>query len=375
MKRSYLYDLPIHGAFLVLGMLCNVLLIRFINLEFDSSTFANYSFGIVVGLTIASISDFGLKYIYFRSETRYSWKLISLFKFIFSVSAFIPTSIFFGVETLPFLIFTSAYSIIPYIYFQSKNRFYFYSGIIFLSRLAAIIIVKQSNDYKSIVYIQSIVIWAFTISTFIFSKDDLFKIKKLYEQSSGLFKEIKSLSLFHIFSNIEANFHTFLANRLLPIHSFEIYMVADRIGGYLKQILIVLLEFLFPKGNSVPYKKIEKYLIIGISIFGLVIYKSDLIIYITGLDHNEDLKNLILIYVVYIIIIAKMNFSYFNKMLLQKKDKRNTEIICYSILMKFILIYLTSMFLDFYGVMIGLIITEIYQGLLRKKYLDNAPSF
>ncbi len=134
-----------------------------------------------------------------------------------------------------------------------KSKFYLISGSIFFSRIISFIYITFSKSVFDIILVQGVIMLMCGLVIFFlnYNRHEIILNPISY---FNIIKKNKKIGVYNILSNVEANVHTVLSDLILKSNSFTSYMYADKLSNYFKQILIIFIDFLYPKGEKVSYK-------------------------------------------------------------------------------------------------------------------------
>lgn len=207
----------------------------------------------------------------------------------------------------------------------------------------------------------------------------ILKVRASLKSLKGLFSESAQLFQTNILQNLEIYTHNVMSSIMLNNTELGIFNAIERIYSPLKQLIIALIEFLFPKYNQLPsttdkngylkpYKRLFVVLFIVITIFGFLFSKNIL----AAIELNATSSNIILLdlFITLPVLIMLFNFNPHFKLLALKKDFFYRRITILSFIVKIFSSWLLFRIFGMSGLVLSLIITEIFAGL-SKSYYSN----
>ncbi len=361
-------DLILHISFLFLGLVINLLILRSVSVSFSPEDFSKLAYYLVISSLIVSISDYGTKFSYFRKDSTISWENISFFKLYLSIIFFTLVSFIFGIPFFEYLFFLVGYSFFPNVLCQEKSKFYLISGSIFFSRIISFIYIPFSKNVFDIILVQGVIMLMCGLVIFFlnYNRHEIILNPISY---FNIIKKNKKIGVYNILSNVEANVHTVLSDLILKSNSFTSYMYADKLSNYFKQILIIFIDFLYPKGEKVSYKVYIYFINLLVLFSGFLIYNTEIVEIVFGFEPYDEFYELILLFLINILAITNFHFEVYNKTILKGFDRENIIIIVSSLAFKILTILIFVNYVGAYVIPAVLILTEILMGLIKKKLI------
>jgi O-antigen/teichoic acid export membrane protein len=371
-------DFKLYVFITILATIISVYSIYLVANKFGKLQFAEFAYFSIISQIIFTISDLGTKISYFKADKKnqkieYKYllasKLLIALLFFTIFSFFIKSSVYYS-----FVLTVIGTSIFPNTLLQEYKLYTIVSINNLLFRLIPILFILRFNSIVEFSLFSGAVIFLFSIIVLIklkiisSDKFSLFHFKKYFKD---LLISNKYLSAINLLSIIEINLHTIVAKKIFPAIDFSDYVYLERYVNYLKQSVIYLYDYLFPKVNL---HNLGRYVYIFNYIFLFYIAACLFIfafIYYLNITQIFGIKITNVFYFFCLYPLSSLMFNFLVSIIFFKfsSDKHNLSILFSATLIKIILIFAFSKLLGIQIVPIALILAEIFMGLLRYKFL------
>lgn len=374
------HDFKFYVLLTLLSTLLGVSTIYLLRTKFGSINFSDFAVVSIVIQIIFTISDFGLKVSYFKPGVI---KMKSEFKYIVIVRLFLALFLFFFISIFQFnsiyfsfVLTIIGTSIFPNFLLQEYKLYTVVSVNNLIFRALPLLFLDNFTSIEQFSLFSGFCITSFSLVVILklkVHKGEKVIFSKFRSYLLKTFSQNVYLSAINIISILEVYLHVLLANYLFPKNIFADFMFIERFINYLKQSVIYLYEFLFPKINLNTLRKYQSiirvlniiYIIsVLIAVFSNIIVANDLL--------NIKTKNLLIIFLIYPLSILMFNFL--SSILYYKyaNDKYNLLITVGAFSIKFILIIVFFNILGIIIIPISLIISEAFMGVSKYFSMPNS---
>lgn len=194
-----------------------------------------------------------------------------------------------------------------------------------------------------------------------------FNIKKFITQ----LKSALPLIINNIYQNTDVYLHNFVIGLLAKNNELGLFTAIEKFYSMFKQGIIALIEILYPKVcNTINKKKSNqslKNVILLLNLFFILVYilvfifKDKISIYLTR-DPGKTQENLLLLFMLIPFFILNFNFKSHLELMALKLDYYLSKVTLYMLFFKCFLFVLLYKFIGLYGIVITLLLTEIFTG-------------
>jgi len=279
----------------------------------------------------------------------------------------------------------------PSFYLIGINKFNLVSSINFFARVFYLVLFfclvyfdTQQNHLNNLFFGLSFIIGSLFTYIIIFVKYDI-KISSFFRSKIDLQSIRKSLPLFvnNIYQNIDVYLHTFFVSVLVSSSNLGIFIAIEKFYSIFKQALISLIEIYYPKicgiiqYNAKDAKRSLQKLVLYLNLLFIIIFVL-VLLFKTGLSqfitNNTGVlyQNLILLFMVIPFAIINFNFKSHLLIMAYHFDKQIALISIYSIILKVILFFFLFHLFDIYGIVLSLILVEIFVGMMKSQFLNSS---
>lgn len=279
----------------------------------------------------------------------------------------------------------------PSFYLIGINKFNLVSSINFFARVFYLVLFfclvyfdTQQNHLNNLFFGLSFIIGSLFTYIIIFVKYDI-KISSFFRSKIDLQSIRKSLPLFvnNIYQNIDVYLHTFFVSVLVSSSNLGIFIAIEKFYSIFKQALISLIEIYYPKicgiiqYNAKDAKRSLQKLVLYLNLLFIIIFVL-VLLFKTGLSqfitNNTGVlyQNLILLFMVLPFAIINFNFKSHLLIMAYHFDKQIALISIYSIILKVILFFFLFHLFDIYGIVLSLILVEIFVGMMKSQFLNSS---
>jgi len=279
----------------------------------------------------------------------------------------------------------------PSFYLIGINKFNLVSSINFFARVFYLVLFfclvyfdTQQNHLNNLFFGLSFIIGSLFTYIIIFIKYDI-KISSFFRSKIDLQSIRKSLPLFvnNIYQNIDVYLHTFFVSVLVSSSNLGIFIAIEKFYSIFKQALISLIEIYYPKicgiiqYNAKDAKRSLQKLVLYLNLLFIIIFVL-VLLFKTGLSqfitNNTGVlyQNLILLFMVIPFAIINFNFKSHLLIMAYHFDKQIALISIYSIILKVILFFFLFHLFDIYGIVLSLILVEIFVGMMKSQFLNSS---
>jgi O-antigen/teichoic acid export membrane protein len=373
---------------LLFATVFNLLSIKLISEKFGIENFAKFTYSSIFIQIILAFSDLGIKYSYFRTNLIKNKIIFSLIvsRVLIALTFFLIFSIFFIFKNDDLLIYMSfapfilGSAIFPNFVFQNYNKFKYIGLNVFLYRFFIILLVFVVSNIFLLSLISGLISFVFSLFSLLYFKKLIFFKIEVKEFKLFFFKFIKQnfyLNLINIVSVIEINFQSLISKYALVGLDFNLFIYTERIVSIIKQVIITMIDFLYPKINNnnfqgfIFYKRviIIMYLfIILLIIINFDYFHSNLF---NNFPNNDKYKFFIILFLIYPLSIFIFNFIQNILFIKNGFDKYSLYIQLVQIFFKIISIWF---FIDHLGIIIIpfiLIFNEFFAGVFKSIKLEK----
>lgn len=373
---------------LFLTTVFNLLSIKLISEKFGIENFAKYTYTSIIIQVVLAFSDLGIKYSYFRNNLIKNKIIFSLIisRVLVALILFLIFSIFFIFSDEDLLIYISfapfvlGSALFPNFVFQSYNQFKYIGLNNFIYRFFLISLIFIVSNIYLLSLISGLIYFVFSLFSLLYFKKLIFfklEIKTFKLFFFSFLKQNLYLNLINIVSVVEINFQSLISKYALVGLDFNLFIYTERIVSIIKQVVITIIDFLYPKINNYNYHSYIFYkralIILYLSIIVLIYLNFDY--FHNNLFHqfakNGNIKFFIILFLMYPLSILIFNFIQNILFVKNGFDKYSLYIQLFQILFK-ILSFL--FFIDQLGIIIIpfiLIFNEFFAGVFKSMKLDK----
>jgi O-antigen/teichoic acid export membrane protein len=399
---SYVFYLFTNSLSIILPLVVTPILIRNYNLE-------NYGIMMLhqaIALFLSFLLDNGFRLYYIRlitinvenhdkvTDIFFTFIKIKLFLSFFLTLLYITYINFFVSQQFIFIAYSSILILIgnllsPSFFLIGIDKFNLVSIINLFSRLFylalffCVVYFDKHNNYLNNLYLGLSYLFGSIVSYIIILK--FYNINIFFFKKSNFnylsIKESIPLVVNNIFQNIDVYIHTFIIGFLVSNSNLGIFIAIEKFYSIFKQAIIALIEIYYPKicgqiklniSDAIDrLKRLIKFLniffiIVFISVFILKTYLSQFITNNSGILA----QNLIILFMIVPFAIINFNFKSHLLIMALGYDNKIANISFYSVILKSFLLCILFYFFNLYGIIIGLIIIEIFVGKMKSHIIN-----
>ena len=364
------------------------------------TNFGIITFSYVVIAYFNLIVDYGFKLIIIKDISRYrnsSQRLSFLFwKMYFSqfILLIISILIFILIMQIPKFnehieVFIFAFGMVfgnilfPIWFFQGIEKMKYIAIFDFIARglyvIAIFLIIHDKNDYIYVPLLNSlsfILIGVFSL-LFIHYKFNINFVIPKFSQIKRFYKDGWHLFISSVSVNLYSNFNMILLGFMAGYTSVGIYSLAEKIFGAIVKTVGIINVVLFPNFASISsnksllvqkVKQVSKYYLIILSIISLLLMSlSEFIIKLLFGDGHEN-SVLILQILSLVLLFRPFGQLFTNYLVIKKMNKIVSKITFKTMLFNIILVVPLIYFYHETGLVITVLIAQVYQLFLNLKY-------
>jgi O-antigen/teichoic acid export membrane protein len=346
--------------------------------KFGKLQFAEFAYCSIVTQIFFTISDLGTKISYFKADKKNQKED---YKYLLATKLLIALILYtaFGILNRSSIYFSYTLTIIgtsifPISLLQEYRLYTIISINNLLFRLIPIIFIFKFNSIVEYSLFSGLILFLFSVLILVKFKivyADKFILRRFKKYFIEVLQSNKYLSAINILSIIEINLHSVVAKKFFPAIDFADYVYLERYINYLKQVVIYLYDYLFPKINLQNLARFI-YLLKYLSLFYIISCLCGfLIIRHFDIDQIFGIRISNVFYFFCLYPLSTLVFNFITSIIFFKysSDKSNLSIIFSAIVIKIILMLSFSKLLGIQIIPIALIVAEILMGLLRYKFL------
>ena len=372
------YDLSLYIILTIIATITSVFSIYYVTLKFGKISFSEYAYCAIIMQIIFTFSDLGTKISYFKdkeSKSKSNYKYLLASKLFVASLVFILFGLIYGGKIYFSFVFTLIGTMIfPTLILQEYRLFTLIAVNNVLFRVLPLLLLFRFSTIEEFSVFSGIIIIFFSSILFYFLKifnSFKFNFNEFFLYFRKLVTSNIYLSAINVLSIIEVNIHTFLVKSIFPIADFADFIYIERYVNYIKQTIIYLYEYLYPKvklSNFALYVRRTRYLSFSYELMFLIFLFLCTYLNIENFYGIEISK---LFYIFCLYPLSSLLFNFIISMFFYKygNDRFNLIIIMISIVLKTILILCFSAVIGIVIVPLVLILMEILVGLIRLRLL------
>jgi hypothetical protein len=368
------YDLKLYALFTVVSTLAGVSSVYFIKDAYGSYEFADFALSTVYVQIVVALSDLGMRYSFFKPKSFFSERsnfmyLIAL-KVVIALTLFLISLIFYHTSIyLAHLPMVLGFVLFPTLLFQRYKLFTIIALNNFLFRVLPMIGLLFFSQIEGFVVFSGLILFSNSLLANMLSgvfSEGRFKYNYFKRIGLNVLNDNRFLSALSVINILEVYVHVFLAKVFLTKDIFSEFMYIERYTNYVKQVVVYLYDFFYPKiviDNINSYQKYVRKAAFLIA-FGVATF---LFLEAYGGWIFQGFNSYVLIIAMAIVPAFILLFNFVQSTVYFKycSDKRGVIIVLTAVVLKLLIFFVTQPFIGVLAIPLGLVSAEIYMGIRR----------
>jgi hypothetical protein len=368
------HDFKFYALFTAFSTLAGIYSVYLLKINYGAMAFADFALSTVNIQIIVALSDLGIKYSFFKPNAKFSnrhdFRYLIVLKLVIALSLYVISLVFYRSSVylmhLPMLI---GFSVFPALLLQRFKLYTIISLNNFVFRVLPLLGLAFLDQIEGFVLLSGILL----LINGLLANNALgafklrgFKWTYFIRVASNVLKDNRFLSALSVMNIFEVYIHVFLAKVFLTKELFADFMYVERYTNYMKQVVVYLYEFLYPKVNVYNVRLYQRYARLGAVAMTLFVC----IFILLEKQFNwvfKEWSNYGLLAAMALFPVLIMLFNFIQSLIYFKycNDKRGFKIVLQAFGIKILVFFMLSPLIGVLAIPFSLIASEVFMGLKR----------